>query len=139
VRRFGICYYYEIYLYTPDSQDNPLVFCVRELPEEIPTGSDPQYSQQIKVAGFFLKTWGFRPESADMPDGDPNARQLAPLLIGREPLWIQPPEADGLTPIIGAVTGVLFLVVLLAIWLAVWRSGKNDRHFLRTRRAGGTS
>ncbi len=139
VRRFGIRYYYEIYLYTPDSQDNPLVFCVRYLPQGMPTGSDPQYSQQIRVAGFFLKTWGFRPEQTDMPDGDPNTRQLAPLLIGREPLWVQSSKADGANPLIGAVAGGLFVFVLLAIWLAVWRSAKRDRQFRRSRRAGRDS
>ena len=139
VRRFDIRYYYEIYLYTPDSQDNPLVFCVRYLPEGMPTGSDPQYSQQIKVAGFFLKTWGFRPELADMPDGDPNTRQLAPLLIGREPLRVQPSKADGANPLIGVVAGGLFILVLLTIWLSVWRSAKRDRQFQRSRRAGRNS
>ena len=127
VRRHGIRYYYEIYLYTPDSQDNPLVFCVRDLPEGMPAGSDPQYNQQLKVAGFFLKTWAFRPEKAGTPDGDPNARQLAPLLIGREPLWIEPPKSSGSNPWLGAAAGGLFILVLLAIWLAVWRSAKKDR------------
>lgn len=134
VRRFGIRYYYEIYLYTPDSQDNPLVFCVRYLPEGMPTGSDPQYSQQIKVAGFFLKTWGFRPESAGMTDGDSKTRQLAPLLIAREPIWLEPSESGELNPLFGAVAGGLFILVLLAIWLAVWHSAKKDRQFNYARR-----
>ncbi len=135
VRRLGIRYYYEIYLYTPDSQDNPLVFCVRYLPAEMPVGSDPQYSQQITATGFFFKTWTFRPQMADMPDGESNTRQLAPLLIGREPVWLEPSVSGGANPWIGVVTGGLFILVLLAIWLSVWRSARRDRQFRRTRRA----
>lgn len=139
VRRFGIRHYYEIYLYTPDSQDNPVVFCVRHLPEGMPTGSDPQYSQQIKASGFFLKTWGFRPESADMAEGKVNARQLAPLLIGREPLWVEPPRSGGSHPLVGVLAGGLFIIVLLAIWLALWQSAKKDLQFWRIVRSGRKS
>ncbi len=131
---FGIRYYYEIYLYTPDSQDNPLVLCVRYLPEEMPTGSDPQYAQQLKIAGFFLKTWAFRPEKADTPDGDPNTRQLAPLLIGREPVWIQAKQG-GSNPWTGAIVGGLFVIILLVIWLVVWRTSRKDRQFQYARRS----
>ena len=137
VERFGIKYYYEIYLFTPDSQDNPLVFCVRELPEGMPTGSDPRYSQQVEVAGFFLQTWSYRPELANEPDGNPDARQLAPLLIGREPRWSRPPQAAGTSPLYGLIAGGLFILLLAAIWLAVWRSAKKDRRFQQNRRRKG--
>jgi hypothetical protein len=134
VERFGIRHYYEIYLYTPDSQDNPLVFCVRELPKGMPAGSDPRYSEQIEVAGFFLQTWSYRPELANEPDGNPDARQLAPLLIGRAPRWWQPSRASAASPWRGLIAGGLFVIVLAAIWLAVWRSAKKDRQFQRERR-----
>ena len=137
VERFGIKYYYEIYLYTPDSQDNPVVFCVRELPEGMPSGSDPRYSEQVEVAGFFLQTWSYRPELANEPDGNPNARQLAPLLIGREPRWSRPSQAAGTSPLYGLIAGGLFIAVLAAIWLAVWRSAKKDRRFQQNRRRKG--
>ena len=131
--RFGINHYYEIYLFTNDSQSNPLVFCVRELPEGMPTGSDPQYSQQVEVAGFFLQTWRYRPELADELGGDPNKLQLAPLLIGREPRWMRPDAAAGKTPWYGPATGMLFIAVLALIWLAIWRSARKDRRFKQDR------
>ncbi|MBN2290895.1 MAG: hypothetical protein JXM70_00635 [Pirellulales bacterium] len=129
VQRLGIDYYYEIYLYTGDSQDNPLVFCVRYLPEGMPTGSGPKYSQQVKIAGFFLKTWAFRPEKAGMSDENADTRQLAPLLIGREPIWLEPQKTGDSNPGIGVAAGGLFILVLLIVWLAVWRSAKRDRQF----------
>jgi len=134
VERFGIRYYYEIYLYTPDSQGNPLVFCVRELPHGMPTGSDPRYSEQVEVAGFFLQTWSYRPELANEPGGNPDARQLAPLLIGREPRWTRPSRPVATSPLYGLVAGGLFIAALAAIWLAVWRSAKKDRRFQQSRR-----
>ena len=134
VERFGIKYYYEIYLYTPDSQDNPLVFCVRELPQGMPAGSDPRYCEQVEVAGFFMQTWSYRPELANEADGNPNARQLAPLLVGREPRWTRPAPPAGTNPLYGLIAGGLFIAAIAAIWLAVWRAAKKDRRFQQNRR-----
>ena len=40
VERFGIRRYYEVEIVTDDSQNNPLVCCVAELPEGMPLGDD---------------------------------------------------------------------------------------------------
>src|SRR6185437_982655 len=56
VARFGIDHYYEVDIFTADSQDNPLTFCVRELPKGFPTGDN--ISEPVSIAGFFLKKWG---------------------------------------------------------------------------------
>ena len=37
-QRFGFREYYEMEVFTDDSQNYPLVFCVRELPPGLPTG-----------------------------------------------------------------------------------------------------
>ncbi len=57
VRRFGIRQYYEIEVVTPDSQNNPLVVCVAELPEGLPLGD--KIHESVRVAGFFLKSWAY--------------------------------------------------------------------------------
>ena len=45
-------------VFTEDSQNRPLVFCVRELPPGMPTGGDLR--EPIRVAGFFFKSWRYR-------------------------------------------------------------------------------
>jgi len=132
-QRFGIDHYYNIYLFTEDSQSNPVVFCVRELPPGMPTGDAPQYAEYVEVAGFFFKTWAYRvPSIALGPDSPESGRrmQLAPLLIGARPVWF-PRETPADNALVGAIAGGLFVVTLIGIWLALWRYGRGDRKFHR--------
>jgi hypothetical protein len=125
VRRFGFDRYYEVSLFTEDSQSNPLVFCVRELPQGMPTGEGPRYGEYVTVAGFFFKTWAYRARAADASSA---AEQLAPLLIGRSLVWHQEPEFAA-SPWVGVIAGGLFVVALLGVWLALWRYSLGDRRF----------
>lgn len=89
VARFGITHYYQIGLFTADSQENPLIVCVRQLPPGMPAGDGPDYRETIRVTGFFLKKWSYRPAGAMAGSA---AHQTAPLLIGREPIRFAPPR-----------------------------------------------
>jgi hypothetical protein len=125
INRFGIDHYYNIYLFTDDSMDNPVVFCVRSLPQGMPIGDGPTYVEYVEIAGFFFKTWAYNIATAP---GQPEKMQLAPLLIGREPVWYKSPAPMD-TRLIGAIAGGLFLVAMVAIWFAVWRLGRGDQEF----------
>ncbi len=125
-RRFGITHYYSIYLFTQDSQNNPLVCCVRELPPGIPLGEGPRYAADVAVAAFFYKTWGYRPERPAADTGSQTAWQLAPLLVGREALPLAESGSHNTAALTGIViTGLLFVIVL--VWLWVWIVGRRDR------------
>jgi hypothetical protein len=130
--RFGFDHYYNLFLVTDDSQGNPLVFCVRWLPEGMPLGDGPGYGERVRVAGFFLKSWAYRPHAAAQTGGPEDGLkprlQLAPLLIGREPVWYpqQQPAANWL---LGLILGGLFALLLLGIWLALWWYGRADKRF----------
>ena len=139
-RRFGITHYYSIYLFTQDSQNNPLVCCVRELPPGIPLGEGPRYATDLAVAAFFYKTWGYRPERASSDTGSPTPWQLAPLLIGREALPLAKADSRNTAALTGIFITGLLLVVLL-VWLWVWVVSRRDRAALSElrRRIGGTS
>jgi hypothetical protein len=132
VARFGIDHYYEISLFTDDSQDNPVVFCVRELPHGMPTGDGPEYLEQVRVAGFFFKLWTYHlAPSGEVSENDRSRgafRQPAPLLIGLQPVWY-PQQPTPISPVAGAIAGGLFLLALLGVWLALWRSGRSDKRF----------
>ena len=125
VSRFGIDHYYQLYLFTDDSQGNPLVFCVRRLPPGMPTGDGPDFRERVSVAGFFLKTWAYRIERPrDVAESDMEY-QFAPLLIGQEPEW-QPTVAAEKRPFAGLAAGLAVVLVLL-VWLVLRRTGRGDR------------
>lgn len=129
VRRFGIDRYYEVEMFTRDSQNNPVVFCVRELPEGFPLGDD--IHEPVRIAGFFFKSWAYYTDkSLVAPGASPQRKQqqLAPLLIGRAPTWIAK-EASSPNPYIGLAAGGLFVVALLLIWYSLWRISRGDRAF----------
>jgi hypothetical protein len=127
-RRFGIDHYYELELFTDDSQNNPVTFCVRVLPLGFPLGDN--LSEPVHVAGFFFKTWSFKSRGAVSSD----ARQVAPLLIGRGPVPIEvvPPNASTYA---GCFVAALFLLVLAGIWLGGWWLARGDRRVRERSRA----
>jgi hypothetical protein len=128
VARLGIEQYYEVEVFTHDSQDNPLVFCVHEIPQGMPVGEGPKYKEDVTVAGFFLKTWAYRIQPLEPSEEDPSRWQLAPLLVGREVYWT-PREKPASNPWVGAIAGGLFVVALLGVWLAIWSYGRGDKRF----------
>jgi hypothetical protein len=134
-RRFGIDHYYEMQVFTDDSQNYPLVFCVRELPVGLPVGDDLHVP--VRVAGFFFKDWLYTTRGTrDLDTGELDPRngkqQHAPLLIGRAPILLQvEDEGRGAAQLIG---GGLFLLALGGIWGAAWWLSRSDRRFAECRR-----
>jgi hypothetical protein len=132
VARYGIDHYYEISLFTDDSQSNPIVFCVRELPPGMPTGDGPEYGEQVRVGGFFFKLWSYHiASSAQLPEiqrGRGAPRQPAPLLIGRRPVWY-PQEPTATSYLTEAIAAGLFVLAMVGVWLALWRQGRSDKQF----------
>lgn len=137
VERFGIDHYYEVEvsveleeLLNVDGQlrsSFPMVFCVRELPGGMPGGE--RISEPVRIAAFFLKVWTYRSEESKTKG--PDARQWAPLLIGREAEWIGPPPPGSAVP--AALAGALFVIVTAALWWIAWRLTRiDDRHVRRT-------
>ena len=81
---FGIDQYYQIHLFTEQSRGNPIVVCVRFLPEGMPVGSANDFAQSITVAAVPYKLWIY--ETREGP-------HYAPVLIGRSPIWFPKPAA----------------------------------------------
>jgi len=135
VARFGIDRYYQVFLFTEDSRSargvpgrNPLVFCVRELPEGMPRGKGPGFGEHVTVAGFFFNRWAYRNRRSGDAVTAREEWQLAPLLIGRDLVWHAPKKPTS-NPYLGAIAGGLFVLVLFGVWLALWRYGRGDRRF----------
>lgn len=129
--RMEIDHYYQMEVFTAGSQGNPLVVCLRELPEGMPQGND--IYEAVRIPAFFFKKWAYRvPVLNNAPaDAKPEHRlQLAPLLIAPSAVWFPPAPNN---PLRGLFTGLLILLVLLATYWAVWRYTRGDRQFRRKR------
>jgi hypothetical protein len=133
-RRFGTDDYYEMQVFTDDSQNYPLMFCVRELPAGLPIGDDLHVP--VRIAGFFFKDWlyttrGTRDlETGELLPGE-GKQQHAPLLVGRAPILLQLEEGKGTARLVG---GGLFLLALGGIWATAWWLSRGDRRYAARRR-----
>ena len=123
-RRFGIDHYYEIEVFTGDSQNYPVIFCVRDLPDGFPIGAN--LHESVRVAGFFFKDWLYRTRQMGGND-DAGRAQYAPLLIGRAPVILQIEKGRGATARL--VGGGLFVLILAGIWFAAAWYARSDRVF----------
>jgi hypothetical protein len=126
-----IDHYYELEVFTDDSQNYPLIFCVRELPEGFPVGGGIHVP--VRMAGFFFKNWlystrGGQPQDETIDGKAPGPRaQFAPLLIGPSPMVLPPAQPVGHAG--RFVLGGLFVLGLLGIWIASVRFARDDRRF----------
>lgn len=59
-KKFGQDHYYQIYLYTADSQGFPLIISVPQLPKTLKIGAEDNYREEIELTAFFCKTWAYR-------------------------------------------------------------------------------
>lgn len=119
VRSAATDHYFELELFTDDSQNLPLVFCVRELPPDFPLGEDLR--EPVRIAGFFLKSWRFRTRR-----DSPHAERTFPLFLGRAPLRIVEPEPSTFW---GWILGLGFVALVALVWLAQWRLARADRNY----------
>jgi hypothetical protein len=106
---FGIDHYYQIFLYTEQSRGNPVVVCVRSVPEGMPVGDAAGFSEQITVAAVPYKLWIYE---------TPSGPHYAPILVGRSVTWHPSPTAKRPPP--EWVTSFSFAAFfsLILIWFA---------------------
>jgi hypothetical protein len=132
VARFGFDHYYQVSLFTDDSQGNPVTFCVRELPKDMPYGNQPHYGEAVRIAGFFFKTWSYPVQRMADPTLTPNPKpndQLSPLLVGRSLVWFPPAKPADTTVSTAIITG-LVIVVMSIVWGVAWRSRRRERQWV---------
>ena len=113
----GVDGYYEVELYTPDSQNLPVVCCLLDLPKGFPLGD--RIREPARVSGFFFKSWRFRSRGELGPDGR-GGRLPPPVVIGKTLRWQKPAETG---PSRGSIVfGIGVLGVLIAVLIGWLRS-----------------
>ena len=110
--RFGIEQYYNIYMFTSDSADNPIVINVLELPEGVQTGDGAGFGVDLSVPCFMFNTWMYR--RADEVKG--HAYQLAPLLFAPKALKYEVQQSERSNVI---SNGILLLMALIIVYFFV--------------------
>lgn len=137
LRRFGIDHYYEVAIFTADSQDNPLIFALLELPQGFPEGDDIHV--EVRIPGTFLTGFYYGREAttkeaakdanATGTQPPPERNQKAPLLIGKS-LYRYPSDAAKQSSFDWYVSGLIGLGAI-ALVVVTWASMRSDK---RTRK-----
>jgi hypothetical protein len=128
-RRFEIEHYFELDLFTEDSQNHPVVFCVLDLPSGFPVGA--KIHEPVRMAGFYFKSWLHHArQGKEAEQRSASRRQLAPLLISPGPVWIK--DAVGQASVVTSlIAGGIVVLAFVGVWVAVWWFGRSDREFHR--------
>lgn len=121
--QFGFDHYFQVEMFTADSQNNPVVCCLRT----VPSGSEnqPRLHETWRVAGYFFKVWAYEPQKS--PSATPReprpALHLAPLVIGPGALRITAahPEPNRIPLPVAIIVGALAIALAITAW--AWRRG----------------
>lgn len=130
-KRFGIDKYYNIYLFTYDSDDNPLVIITTELPPGVQTGDGPDYSVELSMPCFMFNTWMY----SHQPNAKGKTYQLAPLLIAPKALKYDAAPVQSNHTISNAILLAMALIIawfFARTWLNAPKKTerkKEDFHF----------
>lgn len=122
-RRFGLDHYFEVDLVTPDSQNNPIVCCLVELPPEMPLGES--IHESVRVAGFFLKPYAFATRRSQVAPAGARQSQVAPLIVGKTLSVIPTPQFGMPTQSLTLAVGVV--IVMLVCGAFMWHMRSTDR------------
>jgi hypothetical protein len=116
-RRFGIERFYEVEMFTRDSQGNPIIFNLMELPAGFPIGES--ISQDVRIPGVYLTGFAYNrdPTIQEREKNEKAKMQKAPLLIGKSLDMIDYDVAANPTD---WVFGAIVIVVGVAICVAIW-------------------
>ncbi len=116
--------YYEIEVFTADSENLPVVCCVVDVPAEFPLGDSIRVP--VRVAGLFFKSWLYRTRTARQQ------RHYAPIVIGAQVERL--PTARVSNSRWGFGAGIAVLILLAALWSRfAWNERQDRRRRLRLR------
>lgn len=110
----GIHEYFELEIFTADSQNLPIVCCVTRLPERFPTGDAIRVP--VRVDGVFFKLWRYHSRQLGADDGETTTpeRSYTPVVMAPTVTWLQ--QASSPNRWWGLVVGVtVFAIMFLGV------------------------
>ena len=111
--------YYELYLFTGQSQGYPVVCCASSLPDKFPLGVGEEYRQNVTLSGILYKLWGYKASTAEDRPAGSSPWVAVPLLFAGDIAWY--PEEPSRAPGAGGVRAVLAGFFLLALVFVLYR------------------
>ena len=118
--------YYELEVFTSDSQNLPIVCCVTGLPEGFPTGDEIR--EPVRLAGVFFKLWRYRSRkpAGELSEKNRTLQQLyTPVVLGQMPTWLNETAASKNPWALWG--GVAFLGALGLLWISMMGLARRDR------------
>lgn len=113
--RWQIDRYYQLYLFPRESDGNPVVACVADLPAGIVTGD--AVTEDVRVIGLYYKLWMYESREGRV--------QVAPVIVTGDVTRFAPPLAAGREWNVN-VSFALF-AALIGTWMVVrvWQRGRR--------------
>jgi hypothetical protein len=117
--------YYELEVFTSDSQNLPLVFAVASLPPDFPLGD--AIHAGVRVEGVFFKSWRYRTRKVVLGNGatDTQQQRYTPLLMAATATWLR--EASTTPSWWGLAVGSVIFLVMISGLLRMIISFKRER------------
>lgn len=112
-----------------DYASYPVSVCLRELPPGMPEGWE--IDQEVRVAGHFLRLYGYSSEYLRQLDPDKSIHQVSPMLVGRSCELVDSGSASPLGPWVTASIPILFIFAALGVILGVWQFSRSTEEFQR--------
>ena len=135
----GLERYYQLYVFTNESQGRPITVCVADLPDSLTPGGGREYRREVEISGFFYKTWAYRDGDAraDVDSefdsrGHKGAWTSSPVVIGRI-TRVEPEEPPSRAPISPSAVFTSFFALACA-WILLRRLASR-RALSRARRS----
>jgi hypothetical protein len=123
---FGICHYYQVYLFVDGAHGNPIVVCVHSLPVGMPISDSSDFAETITVAAIPYKLWIY--ETSMEP-------HYAPILVAGTLTWHQNPSGVRKVPKNFASFSFAIFFTLALLWFVCrfWARHTilHKKHFLQ--------
>jgi type II secretory pathway pseudopilin PulG len=128
--RFGIDRFYEVEIFTRDSQSNPIIFNLTQLPAGFPVGDD--ISVDVRIPGVYLTGFVYN-RDATIEERERNEKpkmQKAPLLIGKS---LERIDYNAGTGPAEWIFGAIVIGIVAALGLGAWVWSRNQGTARRVR------
>jgi len=117
--------YYELEVFTADSQNLPVTYCATQLPVDFPTGDEIR--EPVRITGAFFKSWRYRSRNLASRAGEPGHQRQrnTPVVLGKSPTWLK--SATNNKNPWAFWGGVAFLVGIALLWTTMAWLARRDR------------